>query len=296
MKQFLLAISILAAAFLVACADSKSKLSPRANGVSSAKTLEQLEKASSDEELSKMKKQLESNKKLHASDVIRAVNAKFGNKNVGLKSKKKGDKKVQQKISVFDMDKDPSEQQEARAVQNELLQGVAVRDENGDADKIITLKDNEVETKNVCINTCDIQIVVERIMNEKGALVALKAYVVVKASGFEHIDDGVNDKKVQSLIATYGDNQMIFKISVKQGEKIINVTTDAFTYAMNKLPSGVFSDKNGLIEGKYDIKIVDGVTAIRLVFDKVMATKFDDLGLFKNKSSNPSSSNVDGTH
>src|SRR5687767_2903549 len=106
MRQIILILSFVIAAFVAACAQSDQR-TPTGKGSGSQKTVEQLDKLSSDTELEKMKKQLESNSAVQAPDVIAVIKRVFGNaaKKEQPKSNKK-DKKKQEKLVEKDLIED----------------------------------------------------------------------------------------------------------------------------------------------------------------------------------------------
>ncbi len=301
MKQVLLILSFIIAAFLVACSDGAHKVNT-SKGTGSKKTIEQLDKASSDTSLEAMKAQLELDPNTQIPDVINLVKSKFGTTTAkeqpktetneddtkNLLQKEAGQKLTEQKEDEV---QEESEEKQSSEENAELLD-LKTADVDCNPKIVEKSKEGKVETKRIYIKTCNLQVIVKRTLDNAGKVTAVKAFISAKFEkpNVEHLASINEDKTMESVVANYNatSESMILKFNMKlKDKKDLNLETEAFSYGNGKNLSADFSDVNRLQSGLFKVKAIKDTNAIVLEFDRtddVVTTKLnDDMGLFGKK-------------
>lgn len=282
MKQTLLILSIIIAAFIAACSESTTSLSLKTNGLH--KTLAQQEKASSDEELKKLKAKLEKNKNVEIPDIITAVKMKFGH-NYSAKEQLQFGSKDQKKFE--DSKKDIPDE---KLTKQPAFDGVAMIDSNSDASVISPVKIKNEESKYICIQTCEKQIIILRKMDDTGKVISVSAFVAAEISSTNVEILTKTNKTLKSIAASFdlASDRMALKFNMTKDKKDMILVTADFPYSQNVVKGLDFSDEKGDETGVLDITKVYGNKSILMTFvndkDTIKIKLKDDLGVFgKNK-------------
>ncbi|MES2769711.1 MAG: hypothetical protein V4596_11260 [Bdellovibrionota bacterium] len=297
MKQVLLILSFIVAAFLAACSDGANKVNT-SKGTGSKKTIEQLDKASSDTSLEALKAQLELDPNTQIPDVINLVKSKFGTTTAKEQPKTETNeddtKNLLQKPAAQKLADPKVTEQKEDEVPEEDTELLDLKTVDADCNpKIVEkYKEGSVETKRIYIKTCNLQVIVKRTLDNAGKVTAVRAYISAKFEkpNVEHIASINEDKTMESVVANYNatSGSMILKFNMKLKDKIdLNLETEAFSYGNGKNLSADFSDVNRLQSGLFKVKAIKDTNAIVLEFDRtddVVTTKLnDEMGLFGKK-------------
>lgn len=220
---------MLIAAFIAACGEqNKSKVRLGKNH-NNQKTLQQLDKSSSDESIKKLVDNLIKKSDLQIPDIITAVNREFGNSSVGKVLKDKDSLEVE----LLDVGTDNK-----LAQQQELVQELDI-DVNASVDKVVTQNRSNVEEKVVCVGVCDIQIRVHRVLDKNKELKAIKAYVLVQLTdeNAKVSTSRLKNKELKRILGIYdtSSKEMNLKLEFaqKNGNGNLELIANKYHYSEN---------------------------------------------------------------
>jgi hypothetical protein len=283
MKQLLIILSIVVGAFIAACSQESHKIKVGAHQ-KLTKSVEEMDKATSDEELAKLKASLEKKENLQFGDVVTAVKNKFGrNFNTNVKIKNSDDK-----------EKDITREEKPTRVSN--FAGIDMFDIQ-DSTKIVPLASGEnEESKVICIKTCDLQVTVLKKLDATGKVVSVSAFVATEIGQdkITPISSGGLKKVLNSLVASYevSTDSMNLKFSLTRESTKMIILTENYEYKSESVPALKFKLKDlahlNEMEDSGSLNITGEGTSRILVFDfnaesaRLSAKLKDDLGLFKN--------------
>jgi hypothetical protein len=287
MKQLLIVLSLIIAAFVAACAsDANQKTHVKTSG-GAQKTIKDLDVASSDAELKNLKKQLESIKNVELPDVIAAVKRKFGTTKINTPVARDQSKNLNS-----DNGTKIEEKPEEKVTNPSTFSGLALLDNPDVAEKA-----GNVETKAVCINTCDVQIIVKRKTDNGGKLIAVAAYVVaeLKAGNFDVQKSTITKKTLDSIVASYeasSDTMNLKVFMTKETQKIVlNAKNYIYSSPLTSLEFSartVGDNPKPIDSGTLTVGNVDEVKTLTLNFKiegaEVIAFILNDYGLFGKKT------------
>lgn len=242
MKQIILILSMVIAAFIAACGkDNSQSLRMSKSRANSVKTVEQLEKASSDQELQNMAKRLEAKKDLQVPDIIAEVNRVFGTTKIkDIPKSKTSEDKLLQKSEV------PENENKPLAVPEVEVSNIGL-------EKEITLGSVKSESltkaesvKSVCVGTCDVQIQIVKNVEDSGQVSAIKAYVVTRIAdgNVKIVNSKLKNKTLSEIVSVYNSSTqaMSIKILMKNGSQDLLLHGESYTYDANTLPQTRFSE------------------------------------------------------
>lgn len=287
MKQIILILSFIIAAFLAACSDSVTTTELKQNGGGGQKTIEQLEKASTDESLEALKAQLELNKNLQISDIILTVKSKFGTSKKIEKEqpRKNGKKNSKRQVKVVEQAEVVVEENDEKVT--ERLLNLDFAETSSDASKVLESADGNTQKKVVCINTCKTQILIEKEYDSSKKLSDVRAFVVVSLDkeNISHVSSDKDEKTLAAITAYYAarNSNMIleFGISNKDGKKL-NPKSKPFVYDEGDF-SGEFSQASTGTKGEYSVGVESDKKYLNLSFNNqevLISHLVNDYGLF----------------
>ncbi len=213
MKQIILILSMLIAAFVMACSDGKKSLKLRNGGQSNQKTLEQMEKASSDESLKKMVEDLVKKQDLQVPDIIAVVNRSFGTTIKQQPASKDGLQVTLQKAGTSDQtDSKPQvePQKDLSALKDiDLEDAMTV----GEVRKAQTPSG---ESKSICVGNCQIQIRIDKTLHSSKKLTSIRAFVIAKldAKNANIISSKLNNKSFGQILALYDASTKLIDVRI----------------------------------------------------------------------------------
>lgn len=285
MKQALLIFSFVIAAFIAACSNSTTKI-PLKMGGNSQMSVEQLEKASSDDELKKFKTQLEKNKNIEIPDIIKAVKAKFDRFN-SVKEQPKSGPKDTKKLEALTIAKDIPDE---KLTKQPAFDSVDMIDINSDPTIIYPTAIKDEESKHICIQTCEKQIIILRKKDKNGKIISISAFVAAEISEANAVIVTKTNKTLKSIEASFDirADQMALKFNMTKDKKAMILNTVPFTSGQQVLNNIAFMDSDALEFGTFDLVTPNKNKIIRMRFDSdkdIINIKLkDDLGIFgKNK-------------
>lgn len=286
MKQALIILSVIAVAFLAACSDNAKSLALQTNG--GVKSVADLQKVTEDSELSNFKKQLEANKNVEIPDIILAVKKKFGIGSKTLRSRVDNTKTFQ---DIRTSDTNKNAQDDSKLMKQPGFEDVETLDTANDASKVVVNKIKNQETKYICIQTCEKQVIVVRKLNDDGKVDAVHIYVTADISKSNATILTKTNKSLNSISMTYdlSSDRMLLKFDMLKDKNSMVLKTAAFALNQDPISSIVFAEVNGDETGSMDVLKASG-KMIRLNFDNdkdvIKIKLLNDLGVFGRNSNN----------
>lgn len=287
MKQVLLIFSFVIAAFIAACSDSATRIPMKTGGGSSQMSVEQLEKASSDDELKKFKTQLEKNKNIEIPDIIKAVKVRFDRFNSVKEQPKSGPKDIK-KLEASTAAKDVPDE---KLTKQPAFDSLDMIDVGSDPTIIYQTAIKNEESKHICIQTCEKQIIILRKKNDEGKVISVKAFVAAEISESNAVIVTKTNKTLKSIEVSFdiSSGQMALKFNMTKDKKAMVLNTVPFSYGQLTLSNIAFMDADALEFGTFDLVIANKNKIIRMRFDSdkdsINIKLKDDLGVFgKNKA------------
>lgn len=285
MKKIVIILSLIISAFVMACSDGTTRIQTKA-GVGSQKTLEDLEKASSEQELSKLKKQLEENPSTEVADVIRAVKQKFGARAVQVRPKNEQLKdKNGKKRRILES---PAAEEKISASPVEVNLSEVFMVENDNPSNAVITKANNNETIHICVKSCDTQIIVNKKMSEEGKLKSVDVFVAheINKENVSVSNSSLKNKDIKSILALYSvkGDKMLLTFSMTKSSKALIFLSEEFIYDEAKLPIGKIISADNDESGNFQVMKNGNVKTIRLDLDIekdiVIIRLNNDSGLF----------------